>query len=51
MAGPIPAESDLGDHRCTQCGYELGVEAAKSLPPWPRVHHRELAYRNWRRQR
>ena len=37
VANPIPAGSDVssGTYRCTNCGYELGVQSVQSLPPCP----------------
>jgi lipopolysaccharide biosynthesis regulator YciM len=37
MANPAPVGSDVsaGTYRCTNCGYELGVQAVRSLPPCP----------------
>jgi predicted nucleic acid-binding Zn-ribbon protein len=37
MAEPVPAGSDVssGTYRCTQCGYELGVQSTSHLPPCP----------------
>jgi predicted nucleic acid-binding Zn-ribbon protein len=38
VADPVPAGSDVssGTYRCTQCGYELGVQSTKHLPPCPK---------------
>jgi hypothetical protein len=37
MADPAPIGSDVsaGTYRCTNCGYELGVQSVQSLPPCP----------------
>jgi lipopolysaccharide biosynthesis regulator YciM len=37
MANPAPVGSDVsaGTYRCTNCGYELHIQSAKSLPPCP----------------
>ena len=37
MADPTPVGSDVsaGTYRCTNCGYELGVQSVQSLPPCP----------------
>ena len=37
MADPVPAGSDAsaGTYRCTQCGYELGLQSTKNMPPCP----------------
>ena len=37
MAQPVPVGSDVqaGTYRCTNCGYELGVQSVQSLPPCP----------------
>lgn len=37
MADPVPVGSDVsaGSYRCTNCGYELGVQSVQSLPPCP----------------
>jgi len=37
MANPAPVGSDVqaGTYRCTNCGYELGVQSTTSLPPCP----------------
>jgi lipopolysaccharide biosynthesis regulator YciM len=38
VADPIPVGSDVssGTYRCTNCGYELGVQSVQSLPPCPK---------------
>ena len=38
MADPVPVGSDVsaGTYRCTNCGYELGVQSVQSLPPCPK---------------
>jgi hypothetical protein len=40
MAQPALVGSDVqaGTYRCTDCGYELGVHAAQSLPPCPKCN-------------
>ncbi len=40
MANPAPVGSDVsaGSYRCTNCGYELGVQSAQSLPPCPKCN-------------
>jgi lipopolysaccharide biosynthesis regulator YciM len=37
MATVAPVGSDVssGTYRCTNCGYELGVQSVTSLPPCP----------------
>lgn len=37
MANPVPSGSDVsaGTYVCTNCGYELGVQSKKHLPPCP----------------
>lgn len=37
MATHVPIGSDVsaGTYRCTNCGYELGVQSVPSLPPCP----------------
>lgn len=37
MTDAIPVGSDVssGTYRCTNCGYELGVQSVISLPPCP----------------
>ena len=37
MADPAPVGSDVlaGTYRCTNCGYELGVQSVQSLPACP----------------
>jgi rubrerythrin len=37
MAEPMNAGSDVsaGTYQCTNCGYDLGVQSTKSLPPCP----------------
>jgi DNA-directed RNA polymerase subunit RPC12/RpoP len=37
MAEPVPTGSDVsaGTYRCTNCGTELKVASASSLPPCP----------------
>ncbi len=37
MADPIPVGSDVssGTYECANCGYELQVQSAQSLPPCP----------------
>lgn len=37
MANPIPTGSDVraGTYKCTNCGYDLGVQSVDSLPPCP----------------
>ena len=38
MSTTIPVGSDVqsGTYRCTNCGYELGVQSVESLPPCPK---------------
>jgi hypothetical protein len=38
MADPVPVGSDVsaGTYKCTNCGYELGVQSMQSLPPCPK---------------
>ena len=38
MANPAPVGSDVqaGTYRCTNCGYELGIQSVESLPPCPK---------------
>jgi hypothetical protein len=38
MADPAPVGSDVsaGTYRCTNCGYEMGVQSLGSLPPCPK---------------
>jgi hypothetical protein len=38
MAETIPVGSDVsaGTYRCTNCGYEMGVQSVVSLPPCPK---------------
>ena len=37
MANPVRAGSDVsaGTYKCTQCGYELGLQSVQSVPPCP----------------
>ena len=37
MANPAPVGSDVsaGTYRCTNCGNELTIQSAQSLPPCP----------------
>ncbi len=37
MSTTIPVGSDVssGTYRCTNCGYEMGVQSVVSLPPCP----------------
>jgi hypothetical protein len=38
LASEIPVGSDVssGTYKCSNCGYELGVQSVQSLPPCPK---------------
>lgn len=44
MAEPVPTGSDVssGTYRCTNCGKELTLQSAQSLPPCPSCNGTEF---------